>query len=67
MPAIDAVIISHDHYDHLDIDTVNRLARTQRAKFFVPLGIGAHLRSSGASPPTASSNSTGTRAPGSAT
>ena len=45
MPAIDAVIISHDHYDHLDVDTVRQLARTQRAKFFVPLGIGAHLRS----------------------
>ncbi len=45
MPAIDAVIISHDHYDHLDIDTVKQLARTQRATFFVPLGIGAHLRS----------------------
>lgn len=47
LPAIDAVIISHDHYDHLDIDTVVQLARTQRAKFFVPLGIGAHLRSWG--------------------
>ena len=44
LPAIDAVIISHDHYDHLDIDTIKQLARTQRAKFFVPLGIGAHLR-----------------------
>ena len=44
LPAIDAVIISHDHYDHLDVDTVKHLARTQRAKFFVPLGIGAHLR-----------------------
>jgi L-ascorbate metabolism protein UlaG (beta-lactamase superfamily) len=44
LPAIDAVIISHDHYDHLDVDTVKQLARTQRAKFFVPLGIGAHLR-----------------------
>lgn len=47
LPAIDAVIISHDHYDHLDIDSVVQLARTQRAKFFVPLGIGAHLRSWG--------------------
>lgn len=44
LPAIDAVIISHDHYDHLDIDTVVSLARTQRAVFYVPLGIGAHLR-----------------------
>ncbi|HEX5142823.1 MAG TPA: MBL fold metallo-hydrolase [Mycobacterium sp.] len=44
LPAVDAVIISHDHYDHLDIDTVQALARTQECKFFVPLGVGAHLR-----------------------
>ena len=44
LPALDAVVISHDHYDHLDIDTVIALARTQRAPFFVPLGVGAHLR-----------------------
>jgi len=47
LPAVDAVIISHDHYDHLDVDTVMVLARTQRAPFFVPLGIGAHLRAWG--------------------
>ena len=44
LPAIDAVIISHDHYDHLDVDTIRSLARTQRCSFFVPLGVGAHLR-----------------------
>ncbi|MCH9667908.1 MAG: MBL fold metallo-hydrolase [Actinomycetia bacterium] len=44
LPAVDAVLISHDHYDHLDIDTVVALARSQRAPFVVPLGIGAHLR-----------------------
>lgn len=44
LPAIDAVIISHDHYDHLDIDTIKGLGRTQRCTFYVPLGIGAHLR-----------------------
>ncbi|MGU3500694.1 MBL fold metallo-hydrolase [Mycobacterium sp. C31M] len=47
LPAIDAVIISHDHYDHLDIDTIKVLARSQRANFYVPLGIGAHLRTWG--------------------
>ncbi len=44
LAAVDAVIISHDHYDHLDIDTIIGLARTQRAPFVVPLGVGAHLR-----------------------
>lgn len=49
LPAVDAVVISHDHYDHLDIDTIMALARTQRAPFFVPLGVGAHLRAWGIS------------------
>lgn len=44
LPALDAVLISHDHYDHLDIDTIIGLARSQRAPFVVPLGVGAHLR-----------------------
>ena len=44
LPALDAVVISHDHYDHLDMATVRSLARTQRAPFVTPLGVGAHLR-----------------------
>ena len=44
LPALDAVLISHDHYDHLDIDTIVALAHSQRAPFVVPLGVGAHLR-----------------------
>ncbi|MGH3636296.1 MBL fold metallo-hydrolase [Mycobacterium sp.] len=47
LPAVDAIVISHDHYDHLDIDTVLALARTQWAPFVVPLGVGAHLRAWG--------------------
>ncbi|MGW4367722.1 MBL fold metallo-hydrolase [Nocardia takedensis] len=44
LPPIDAVIISHDHYDHLDRATVMGLVAAQSAPFLVPLGIGAHLR-----------------------
>lgn len=47
LPAVDAIVISHDHYDHLDIATVTALARSQRAPFVVPLGVGAHLRAWG--------------------
>ncbi len=47
LPAVDAVLISHDHYDHLDIDTIIALTRSQWAPFIVPLGVGAHLRAWG--------------------
>lgn len=39
---VDAVIISHDHYDHLDMPTIKALASTDTV-FAVPLGVGAHL------------------------
>ncbi len=42
LPRIDVVLISHDHYDHLDRATIGLLAKGA-AKFVVPLGIGAHL------------------------
>lgn len=47
LPALDAVVISHDHHDHLDMPSVQNLARTQRALFVTPLGVGAHLRAWG--------------------
>ncbi len=43
MPPVDAVMISHDHYDHLDMNTVRHLASTG-THFYVPLGIGADLQ-----------------------
>lgn len=44
LPALDAVLISHDHYDHLDRATVAELVDLCAAPFIVPVGIGGHLR-----------------------
>ncbi len=44
LPPVDAVVLSHDHYDHLDLPTVRALLRAGEAPFVVPLGLGNHLR-----------------------
>jgi len=42
LPEVDAVVISHDHYDHLDEATIVTM-KSWRTVFVVPLGVGAHL------------------------
>jgi len=47
LPPIHAVVISHDHYDHLDVHTVQQLVRLYHPTFFVPLGLRAWLAERG--------------------
>ena len=42
LPFIDAVFISHDHYDHLDYQSIVKL-ESKVSHFFVPLGVSNHL------------------------
>ncbi len=43
LPPLDGIILSHDHYDHLDEAAIRALAG-RGERFFCPLGVGAHLR-----------------------
>ena len=49
MPPVDVVIVSHDHYDHLDYPTIRALARSD-VPFVTSLGVGAHLEAWGVAP-----------------
>ena len=46
LPPLDAVVVSHDHYDHLDYPTIRALAR-RGVPFVTSLGVGAHLEAWG--------------------
>ncbi len=45
LPRIDIVLLSHDHYDHLDLRTLSRLAARGKSQFVVPIGAGPLLQS----------------------
>jgi L-ascorbate metabolism protein UlaG (beta-lactamase superfamily) len=48
LPAVDVVLISHDHYDHLGADTMKRLAQlAPQARWVTSLGVGALLQGFG--------------------
>ncbi len=49
LPPLDLVLVSHDHYDHLDYRTIRTLANTS-VPFVTPLGVGAHLEAWGVDP-----------------
>ena len=49
LPPLDAVLISHDHYDHLDYPTIRELAKLD-VPFITSLGVGAHLLGWGVAP-----------------
>ncbi|MCB9896052.1 MAG: MBL fold metallo-hydrolase [Planctomycetes bacterium] len=49
LPKLDAVLISHDHYDHLDYPSILQLAKLN-VPFYTSLGVGAHLEAWGVPP-----------------
>lgn len=49
LPRIDVVLVSHGHYDHLDIATLSRLAKNFAPRVVTPLGNDVTMRSSDSS------------------
>lgn len=48
-PEIDLLMMTHDHYDHLDMASINRL-KDKTKEYFVAMGVGRHLKAWGISP-----------------
>jgi L-ascorbate metabolism protein UlaG (beta-lactamase superfamily) len=49
LPKIDIVLLSHDHYDHLDYGSI-RYLKDKADRFIMPLGVGSHLEHWGVNP-----------------
>jgi L-ascorbate metabolism protein UlaG (beta-lactamase superfamily) len=47
LPPINLVILSHNHYDHLDIETLKKLNELHQPRFIVPLGVDLYLSQEG--------------------
>lgn len=47
LPRVDVVLVSHNHYDHMDLPTLRRLAREHRPRVFVGLGNARYLADRG--------------------
>ena len=47
LPQIDFVVISHNHFDHLDLETIGKISNKEKITAIVPLGIGGYFRDSG--------------------
>ncbi|MGD8426247.1 MAG: MBL fold metallo-hydrolase [Balneolaceae bacterium] len=47
LPSIDIVLLTHNHYDHLDITTIHKLNEKYEPKFIVPLGVERFLHDEG--------------------
>lgn len=43
LPKVDYIVISHDHYDHLDMQSIKHF-KEKKVTFVTPLGVGSHLK-----------------------
>lgn len=47
LPAVDVLLVSHNHYDHLDLPTIEALPGKKRIEVVVPLGLAGYFRERG--------------------
>ena len=50
LPRIDTVLLSHNHYDHMDLTTLRKLAEAGHSQFVVPMGVAKLMRANGIGP-----------------